>query len=111
MAIEVLKGAARLDDAAGIERFIAETPRGEALRPMLQPGRKHRVEQYDKDSLTARYLLVDGTWFVCFVVKGISLEQARAVARAIVAMVEWTTPNFHRAVEKALNVTFPAAGD
>ena len=110
MAIEVLKAAARLDDAEGIERFLAEVPRGEGLRTMLQPGRKHRVEQYDQETRTARYLLIDGVWFVCFVVTDVSLEQARAVARQIAGMAEWSTPIFHRAVERALNVTFPPAG-
>ncbi len=110
MAIEVLIATARLDHAEGVETFIASMPKGESLRPMLQPGRKHCVEQYDKDTRTARFLLIDGTWFVCFVVTGISLEDARAIARQTATMVEWSTPNFHRAVERALNVTFPPAG-
>ena len=97
MGIEVLKAAARLDDADGIEPISpASVPRGEGLRPMLQPGRKHRLEQYDKETSTARYLLVDGAWFVCFVVTGISLEDARAIARQTNPMVEWSTLNFHR---------------
>src|SRR5579859_5569823 len=109
MGIEVLRAAARLEDAEGIERFLASVPRSEGLRPMLQPGRKHRLEQYDKDTRTARYLLVDGVGFVCFVVTGVSLEDARAIARQTDPMVEWSTPNFHGAVERALNVTFPPA--
>ena len=107
MGLEVLQAAARLDDAEGIERFLAGVPHSEALRPMMQPGRKHRVEQYDKDARTARYLLIDGVWFVCFVVTGITLEEARAIARQLTPVIEWSTPNFHRAVERALNVTFP----
>jgi hypothetical protein len=110
VGIEVLKAAARLDDGEGIERFLASVPRGEGLRPMLLPRQRHRVEQYDKDTRTGRYLLIDGVWLVCFVVTGISLEDARAIARQIVRMVEWSTPNFHGAVERALNVTFPPAG-
>jgi hypothetical protein len=109
MGIEVLRAAARLDDPEGIERFLAGVPRNEALRPMLQPGRKHRLEHYDKDTGAARFLLVDGVWFVCFVVTGISLAEARAVARQSDQMVDWSTPNFHAAVERALNVTFPPA--
>jgi hypothetical protein len=109
MAIEVLIAAARLDHAEGVETFIASVPRGESLREMLQPGGTHRVEQYDKDTGTGRFLLIDGPWFVCFVVSGISLEDARAIARQTATMVEWSTPNFHRAVERALNVTFPPA--
>ena len=107
MGIEVLRAAALLDDAEGIARFLATVPNGEGLRPMLQPGRKHRLEQYDKESRTARYLLVDGVWFVCFVITGISLDDAKAVARQTDGMVEWSTPQFHAAVERALNVTFP----
>jgi len=109
MGIEVLKATARLDDAEGIERFLASVPRGEALRPMLQVGRKTRLEQYDKETNTARYLTLDGVWFVCFVVSGISLEDARAIARQTTGIVEWSTANFHAAVERALNVTFPPA--
>jgi hypothetical protein len=109
MGIEVLRAAAGLDDTEGIERFLASVPRSEGLRPMLQPGRKHRLEQYDKETRTARYLLVDGVSFVCFVVTGISLDDARAIARQTDPMVEWSTPNFHGAVERALNVAFPPA--
>ena len=109
MGIEVLRAAALLEDAEAIERFLASIPGGEGLRPMLRPGRKHRLEQYDKDTRTARYLLVDGVGFVCFVVTGISLEDARAIARQTDPMVEWSTPNFHGAVERALDVTFPPA--
>jgi hypothetical protein len=105
MSIEVLRAAALLEDAEGIERFLASVPRGEGLRPMLQPARKHRLEQYDNETRTARYLLVDGIGFVCFVVTGISLEDARAIARQTDPMIEWSTPNFHAAVERALNVT------
>jgi hypothetical protein len=109
MAIEVLKGAARLDDAEGVERFLKDLPNGEALRPKLQPGQKHRIEHYDKASRTARYLLIDGVWFVCFVVTGISLEDARKIARQTDLVTDWSTPNFHRAIERALDVTFPTA--
>ena len=77
--MEVLRAAARLDDPEGVERFLASVPDREALRPMLQADRKHRVENYEKDTRTGRFLLVDGTWFVCFVVVGISLEEARAM--------------------------------
>ena len=107
MGIEVLQAAARLDDAEAIERFLASMPHSEALRPMLHPGAKHRFEQYDKETSTVRYLLIDGAWFVCFVVTGISLGDAQAIARQVRHMVEWSTPNFHAAVERALNVTFP----
>jgi hypothetical protein len=109
MAIEVLRGAARLDDAEGIERFLKDLPNGEALRAKLQPGEKHRLEQYDQPSRTARYLLVDGTWFVCFVVTGISLDDARKIARQTDLITDWSTEAFHAAVERALDVSFPKA--
>jgi hypothetical protein len=70
------------------------------------------VEQYDAPTRSARYLLIDGTWFVCFVVRDISLTQARAIARRLDKLQEWSTENFHRVVERALDVTFarPAGG-
>jgi hypothetical protein len=110
MAIEVLMGTARLDDAEGIERFIASTPNGESLRAKLRPGERDRIEHYDKAARTARYLMIDGVSFVCFVVTDISLEDARKIARQTDLMVEWSIPNFHGAVERALNVSFPKAG-
>ena len=109
MGIEVLRAAARLDDTEGLERFLAEMPQPDALRPLLQPGQTRRVEQYEAGARTARYLLNDGVWFVCFVVTDLSLEEARAIARQITTLAEWTTPNFKRALEIALNVTFPAS--
>jgi hypothetical protein len=107
VGIEVLRAAARLDDRDGVERFLAGVPGPDALRPMLQPGRRHPVEHYEKETRTARFLVVDWTSFVCFVVSGISLEETRAIARQSDQLVEWSTPNFHQAIERALNVTFP----
>jgi hypothetical protein len=109
MAIEVLMGAARLDDMAGIENFLRDLPNGEALRDKLKPGQKHRIEHYDKPNQTARYLLIDGVWFVCFVVIGVSLDDAQKIARQTDLLVDWTTPNFHAAVERALYVGYPKA--
>jgi len=108
MAIEVLKGAARLDDAEGIETFLKGVPNGEALRPKLRPGEKHRIEHYDKETQTARYLMADGVWFVCFVVTGVSLSDAQQIARQTDLIVAWSTDEFHRAVERALGVSFPS---
>ncbi len=109
MAIEVLKGAARLDDAEGIETFLKGVPNGDALRPKLKPDERHRIEHYDKETRTARYLVADGVWFVCFVVTDVSLGDAQRIARQTDLIVEWSTSEFHRAVERALDVTFPSA--
>ena len=110
MGIEVLRATARLDDADGVARFLDGMPQPDALRPLLQPGPPRRVEQYEAGARTARYLLNDGVRFVCFVVTDVSLEEARAIARQITTLAEWTTANFKRAVEIALKVTFPPAG-
>jgi hypothetical protein len=109
MAIEVLMGSARLDDAEGVERFIKSMPNGEALREKLAPGERSRFEQYDADTRSARFLMADGVWFVCFVVTDITLSQARMISRQSDQMVEWSVEQFHRVVERALNVTFPKA--
>jgi len=106
MTMDVLRAATRLDDDDGVERFLAGMPKSEALRPMLKPGRTYRAEQYDKDSRTARYLLADGVWLVCFVVTDISLEEARAISRQTEVNAEWSTPNFHKAVQRALGLRF-----
>jgi hypothetical protein len=108
MGLEVLLAATRLDDREGVERFVREMPQGEGLRSLLEPGRTHRAEQYDAPSQTARYLLIDGVWCVCYVVVGVSLEQARAIARQVAPLQAWTTPAFHLAVERALGIAIQA---
>ena len=111
MGLEILRAATLLSDAEGIDRFLATVSDAETLRPFLHPGRKRRFEQYDKEAQTARYLLADGVWLVCFVVSGISLEDARAIARQTAPMIEWSTESFHRAVERALKISIsPTAG-
>jgi hypothetical protein len=85
-------------------------PNGEALRSKLVPGKRCRFEQYDNDTQSARFLAADGVSFICFVVTGITLSQARMISRQTDHMVEWTVEQFHRVVERALNVTFPKAG-
>jgi len=107
MAIDVLMGAARLDDEAGIETFLKETPNPDALRPILKPGEKRRIEHYDKNKRTARYLLLNGEWFVCFVVTDITLSQAQDIARQTDLLVDWSVPKFREAVGRALNLYFP----
>lgn len=107
MTIEVLRAESRLDDPTGIDTFLASVPKGEGLRDKLKPGQTYRAEQYDAPTLTARYLAADGVQFVCFVVVGVTLEQARAIARETHTLAEWSTRMFHRCVERALNVTFP----
>ena len=55
------------------------------------------------------FLAADGVWFVCFVVTDITLSQAQVISRQSDLLVEWSVEQFHRAVERALNVTFPKA--
>jgi len=91
-----------LDDAEAVSRFLSEMPGADNLRPRLAPGRRDWLEQYDSPTMTARYLAIDGTRFICFVVAGIALEDARRVAVATRGLTAWTTAGFHAAVEKAL---------
>ena len=105
MAIEILKATATLDDAEGIDRFLASVPKGEGLRAKLRPGNREQLEHYDQETRTARYLTIDGVALVCFVVEDIPLDAARLIARQCRGIAEWSTAEFHRAVERALSVT------
>jgi hypothetical protein len=109
MAIEVLMGTARLDDAEGVERFIKSMPNGDTLRGKLAPGERGRFEQYDNTTKSARFLTVDGVSFVCFVVTDITPLQAQLISGRCEDLVEWSVEQFHRLLERALNVTFPKA--
>ena len=110
MAIEILKSTARLDDLEGIERFLDTIGvDADGLRAELKPGRMIHLEQYEKDTLTARYLKTDGVSYVCFIVIGVSLDDARRIAIASHEAPAWTTAAFREAVGLALGVVMPPA--
>jgi hypothetical protein len=109
MAIEVLMATARLDDAEGVERFIKSMPKGESLRGKLTPGERARFEQYDNATKSARFVAADGVRFVCFVVTDITPHQAQLISGRCEDLEEWSVEQFHRLLERALNVTFPKA--
>lgn len=107
MTIEILKSTARLDDEEGKERFLATIGTDvEGLRAQLKPGNMAHLEQYEKETKTARYLKMDGETYLCFIVIGVTLEEARAIAQASHEVV-WTTLGFRNAVGRALGVVMP----
>jgi hypothetical protein len=110
MTIEILKSTARLDDIEGKERFLATVGSDvEGLRAQLKPGAMIHVEQYEKETQTARYLKTDGVSYVCFIVVGVSLDDARRIAIASHDAPAWTTAAFRASVGKALGVVMPPA--
>jgi hypothetical protein len=104
MGLDISGASGRLADAEAIERFLAAMPAGETLRARLVPGRREWLEQYDAPTSTARYLIADGTGFICFVVAGVSLEDARRIAIRTRELRDWSAPGFHAAVEQALGM-------
>ncbi len=110
MTIEILKSTARLDDTEGKERFLATIGSDvEGLRAQLKPGAMIHIEQYEKETLTARYLKTDGVSYICFIVIGVSLEDARRIALASRETPGWSTADFRKSVGKALGVVMPPA--
>ena len=110
MTIEILKSTARLDDTEGKERFLATIGSDvEGLRAQLKPGVMIHIEQYEKETLTARYLKTDGVSYICFIVIGVSLEDARRIALASRETPGWSTADFRKSVGKALGVVMPPA--
>jgi hypothetical protein len=110
MTIEILKSTARLDDEDGKERFLATIGSGvEGLRAQLKPGAMIHLEQYEKETQTARYLKTDGVSYICFIVIGVSLDDARLIAIASRDRWGWSTADFRKAVGKALGVVMPPA--
>lgn len=110
MTIEILKSTARLDDEEGKERFLATLGKNaDGLRPQLKPGALLHLEQYEKETQTARYLKTDGAIYICFIVIGVTLEQAQDIAIASRDRWGWSTADFRKAVGKALGVEMPPA--
>ncbi len=110
MSIEILKSTARLDDEDGKERFLATIGSDvEGLRAQLKPGARVHLEQYEKETQTARYLKTDGVSYICFIVIGVTLDEARAIALASRDRWGWSTADFRKAVGKALGVVMPPA--
>jgi hypothetical protein len=111
MGLDISMASGRLDDAQAVERFLANMPGAESLRARLIAGRREWLEQYDAPTSTARYLIADGIGFICYVVAGIALEDARRLAVGTRDLRDWSPRGFHAAVEQALGVpVVPAPG-
>ena len=92
------------------ERFLATIGSDvEGLRAQLKPGAMIHIEQYEKETLTARYLKTDGVSYICFIVIGVSLEDARRIALASRETPGWSTADFRKSVGKALGGVMPPA--
>ena len=108
MGLEISMATGRLDDAEAIERFLAAIPGAESLRPRLAPGRRDWLEHYDAATSTARYLVADGVSFRCFIVAGVSLDDARRIAVRTRGLEQWSVEAFHTTVADALST--PTSG-
>ena len=105
MGLDIAMAAGRLDDTQAVERFLATMPRADGLRARLVPGRTDWLEQYDASTSTARYLIADGVGFTCYVVGGVTLDDARKIAVRTHDLRDWSPQGFHAAVEQALGVS------
>jgi len=75
--------AAKLKDAVAVERLVAASPGAHRLRPLLKPGFAGAVDGYHAATRTARYVRADGDLVVCFVLSGVSQQEAMAVGDAL----------------------------
>jgi hypothetical protein len=101
--------SAALPDAAAMTRFLAAIPDGDRLASLLQLGRPVNSRAYDDDTETARYVVSDGADVKCFVVTGVTIDQAEMIAAACLTLPAWEEAAFREAVEVALGPTFDPA--
>jgi hypothetical protein len=98
--------SAALDDADAMKCFLAAIPEGERLASLLERGRPIDSRAYDDDTEIARYVVSDGSIVKCFVVTGVTIDQAEMIAAACLTIPAWNEPAFRETVEVALGPTF-----
>jgi hypothetical protein len=105
---KLLTASASLDDAAGLQAFLACFPNGDVLgRYLAAEQEKQLLHLHHYDSQTRAYYFVvrDGQTVRCFTVVNLSYFEATTIADECVEITEWTFTNFQAAVERGLGVT------
>ncbi len=102
MQTAIVTTTARLDDEAGMAKFLLPIPNGDGLARVLESGKPISTRAYEDETRTARFVESDGSIVMCFTVAGITIDQAEMIE------VEWERicaldeTLFQEAVERAL---------
>jgi hypothetical protein len=94
--------AAKLMDAVAVERLVAASPDAHRLRPLLKPGFAGAIDGYHAPTRTARYVRADGDLVVCFVLSGVSQQEAMAVGDALENVRHLDYAAFEAAVQSVI---------
>jgi hypothetical protein len=107
MLNKILTATAQLDDAAGLQAFLACFPNGAELGRNLaaeQDGQLLHIHRYDSEMRAYYFVVRDGTSVKCFTVVNLSYFEAATIADECVEITTWDFASFQAAVERALGI-------
>src|ERR1700690_47706 len=109
MAMRILTTSARLDDAAGMARFLAPIPNADRLAEVLADRKPISTRAYEDEAQIARFVECDGGNVMCFTVTGITIDQAEMIEAAWEGVCALDEDAFRATVEKALAIRLTPA--
>jgi hypothetical protein len=101
----ILTTSARLDDDAGMLKFLSPIPNGDQLATLFEHRKPVSTRAYDDESFTARFVLSDGITAMCFTVPNVTIDQAEMIAAQCEGRHAWGSDAFEEAVAVALEGT------
>ena len=109
MAMRILTTSARLDDAAGMARFLAPIPNSDRLAEVLAERKPISTRAYEDEAECARFVESDGIDVVCFTVTEITIDKAERIEAAWERICALDEEAFRATVEKALAIRLTPA--
>jgi len=102
MATAIVTTTARLDDAAGLAKFLAPIPYSDQLASVLEGGEPVSTRAYEDEARTARFVESDGKTVMCFTVADITIDQAELIEARWEGVCALDEAAFRKVVEQVL---------
>jgi hypothetical protein len=109
MATRITTTTARLGDGAEMARFLAPIPNSDRLAEVLADRKPISTRAYEDEAECARFVESDGINVVCFMVTGITIDQAEMIEAAWEGICALDEGAFRATVEKALAIQLTPA--
>lgn len=102
MATAILTTTARLDDEAGMRRFLSPIPYGDQLAKVLEERKPVSTRAYEDEARTGRFVESDGKTVMCFTVTDITIDQAEMIEAKWEGICALDETAFRKVVEQVL---------